>query len=213
MSSLYGDAREPDRSLDQSHPGRFSKQLASEMVGSYTDLAAQNAVTRGEHLQTISPPPVPEGIPRFTSRGIAHTFSEAFPPYLQLRVSFVEGTPPTMLENIDPKSVASETSPTSSRPSKNDNLSVLHKRNLQATPLRMHTVRSGFEIRGKEKGMPDYEYDNPGSSADKRPTRLIAMRGVCEVEDTSQADSESSDQATSPSLISSSQVHDIFVKL
>ena len=45
--------------------------LARGMVRSFTDLAAQHAVTRGSRLQT-PPPPVPQGLPRFTSRGIAH---------------------------------------------------------------------------------------------------------------------------------------------
>ena len=96
-----------------------------------------------------------------------------------------------MLENMEPRSVASETSPNSSRPSRGNNLSVLHKRNLQATLHRMPTDRSGLELRGKETATPDYEYDNPGSSADKRLISLIAIRDVCEGEDTSQTDGES----------------------
>ena len=53
--------------------------------------------------------------------------------------------------------------------------------------------------------MHDSEYDNPCSSADKSSISLITLRDVCEGDDTRQADVESMDQATSPSLISSSQ--------
>ena len=64
--------------------------LARGMAQSYTDLAAQHAVIRVENLQTLTPPPVPQGAPKFTSRGIAHPASEAFPPYLQPEVTFIE---------------------------------------------------------------------------------------------------------------------------
>ena len=53
--------------------------------------------------------------------------------------------------------------------------------------------------------MQGFEYDNPGSSANKSSISLITIRDVCEGEDTRQTDTESSDLATSPSLISSSQ--------
>ena len=54
------------------------------MVRSYTD-------TRPDRLQTLSPLPVPQSIPRFTSRGIAHASQDAFPPYLQLNMTFIDG--------------------------------------------------------------------------------------------------------------------------
>ena len=63
--------------------------LAKWMAQSYTDLAAQHAITRVETLQTLTPPPVPQGAPRFTSGGIAHPASEAFQPYLQPEVTFI----------------------------------------------------------------------------------------------------------------------------
>ena len=69
------------------------------MAQSYTDLAAQHAVTRVENLQTLTPPPVPQGVPRFTSRGIAHPTNEAFPPYLQPEVTFIEGV--SQMELVD----------------------------------------------------------------------------------------------------------------
>ena len=65
--------------------------LARGMAQSCTDLAAQHAVTRVENHQTLTPPPVPQGAPRFTSGGIAHSTKEAFPPYLQPEVKFIDG--------------------------------------------------------------------------------------------------------------------------
>ena len=53
--------------------------------------------------------------------------------------------------------------------------------------------------------MQGFEYDNPGSSADKSSLSLITIRDVCDGEDTGQSDTQSSDQTTSPSLISSFQ--------
>ena len=54
--------------------------LAKGMAQSYTDLAAQHAVARVETFRPLTPPPVAQGVPRFTSRGIAHPTNEAFPP-------------------------------------------------------------------------------------------------------------------------------------
>ena len=62
------------------------------MPQSYTDLAAQHAVARVETFRPLTPPPVPQGVPRFTSRGIAHPTKEAFPPYLQPEVTFIDGS-------------------------------------------------------------------------------------------------------------------------
>ena len=58
----------------------LTNSLVRGMVRSYTDLAAQHAVTRPDRIQTLSPLPVPQSIPRFTSRGIAHASQDAFPP-------------------------------------------------------------------------------------------------------------------------------------
>ena len=77
--------------------------FASDMVRSYTDLAVQHAATREEHLQALSLPAVPQ----------AHTFSEALPPCLQLKVSFVEGARPTMLDHMESRVTAMETPPIS----------------------------------------------------------------------------------------------------
>ena len=54
--------------------------LAKGMAQSYTDLAAQHARCESRDLyENFTPPPVPQGVPRFTSRGIAHPTNEAFP--------------------------------------------------------------------------------------------------------------------------------------
>ena len=63
--------------------------LARGMAQSYTDLAAQHAVARVESIRSLTPPPVPQGIPRFTFRGIAHPPGDAFPSYLQPEVTFI----------------------------------------------------------------------------------------------------------------------------
>ena len=56
--------------------------FARGMAQSYTDLAAQHAVTRGEDLPPLTPPPVRQGIPTFISRETVDPNSEAFPQYL-----------------------------------------------------------------------------------------------------------------------------------
>ena len=112
-----------------------------------------------------------------------------------------------MLGNMEPKSVALGASPNFSSPLEGNNLSVLRKRNLQATPLRMPVDRSGCETRGREAETlkPDSEYDNSEGRADKSSISLITLIDVCESGDTRQAVIESTDQATLPSLISYSQ--------
>ena len=81
--------------------------LSKGMAQFYTDVTAQHAVTRVENLQTLTPPPSP----RFTSGGIAHPASEAFPPYLQPEVSFIEGACPPIMENTEPTMVAAGAPP------------------------------------------------------------------------------------------------------
>ena len=115
--------------------------LARGMVRSYTDLTAQHAVTRDDRQQTLSPPPVPQGLPRFTSRGIAHTSQEAFPPYLQPTMTCIDGAKPTMLDHMVPKVTAVETPSIFARLSRRTSLSVSHERSLQVTPPRRPTDR------------------------------------------------------------------------
>ena len=52
---------------------------------------------------------------------------------------------------------------------------------------------------------PKVSFDNPGNSAENSSISLITITDVCEGEDIGQTDIENSNQATSPSLISSSQ--------
>ena len=68
-------------------------------------------------------------------------------------MSFVEGAHPSMLENMEPRTVVMETPPKSPRPLRRNRLTVLHERSLQVTPPRMAADRSGFETRGKETEM------------------------------------------------------------
>ena len=89
--------------------------LAKGMAQSYTDLAAQHAVARVETFRPFTPPPVPQGIPRFTFRGIAHPTGEAFPPYLQPEVTFIEGLDQVEMVDTDNGDGSSAISPVSSR--------------------------------------------------------------------------------------------------
>ena len=75
--------------------------LARGMAQSYTDLAAQHAVARVETGRPLSPPPVPQGVPRLTSRGIAHQTKEAFPEYLQPEVTFIDGSDQVEMVHTD----------------------------------------------------------------------------------------------------------------
>lgn len=101
-------------------------------------------------LRTFSPSPVPQGLPRFTSRGTAHTFKEASPPYLQPTLSFIDGAKPTILDHVVPKATAVETPPKSARPFRRTGPSTLHEKSLQATPLRMPTDKSSLGTTVKE---------------------------------------------------------------
>lgn len=161
------------------------------MVRSYTDLTAQHAVTRPDRLQTLSPPPFPQGLPRFTSREIAHTSQEAFPPYLRPTVTFTDGAKPTLLNYMVPKVTAVKTPSKSVRPSRRTGPSVSHARSLQATPPRMPTGRSSLETRKKETGTQGSDYEDPGNSADRDYLSLSVSRDVCAGGDTGSTDIES----------------------
>ena len=161
--------------------------LVRGMVRSYTDLAAQHAATRPDRLQTLSPPPVPQGLRRFTSRGIAHTSQEASHP----TVTFIDGAKRTMLDHMVPKVTAVETLSTSARLSRRTGPSVSHERSLQVTPPRMPTDRSSLETREKETGMQGSDYDNPENSADRDYLSLSVSRDVRAGGDTEPTDIES----------------------
>ena len=89
--------------------------LARGMAQSYTDLAAQHAIARVETCRPLSPPPVPQGVPRFTSRGIAHQTKEAFPEYLQPEVTFIDGSAQVEMVDTDNGDGSPVISPVSSR--------------------------------------------------------------------------------------------------
>ena len=115
--------------------------MSKGMAQFYTDLAAQHAVTRVENLQTLTPPPSP----RFTSGGIAHPASEAFPPYLQPEVTFSEGVCPMEMVDTDTRIASVAISPSSSRPQGSRGLSEVQRRNLLVTPPRGPINRLAFE--------------------------------------------------------------------
>ena len=175
--------------------------LARRMACSYTNLAAQHAVTRPDRLQTLSPPPVPQGLPRFASRGVAHTSQEASHP----TVTFIDGAKRTMLDHMAPKVTAVETLSTSARLSRRTGPSASHERSLHVTLPRMPTDRSSWETREKETGMQGSDYDNPENSADRDYFSLSVSRDVRAGGDTEPTDIESPAQPTSPSLLPSSQ--------
>ena len=110
--------------------------LAKGMAQSYTDLAAQHAVARVENFQTLTPPPVPQGAPRFTSRGIAHPPNEAFPPYLQPDVTFIEGPSRVKMVDTDVGEGSPAISPSFSRSQGSRGLPEIQQRNLLSTPPR-----------------------------------------------------------------------------
>ena len=52
-------------------------------------------------MKALTPPPVPQGVPRFTSRGIAHPTNEAFPEYLQPEVTSIDGSDQVEMVDTD----------------------------------------------------------------------------------------------------------------
>ena len=110
--------------------------LAKGMARSFTDLAAQHAVTRVDNHQSLTPPPVPQGAPRFTSGGIVHSAREAFPPYLQPEVTFIDGTDLMEMVTSDVRTESAAIPPSSPLPQGNRGLSEIQRRNLLVTPPR-----------------------------------------------------------------------------
>ena len=179
------------------------------MAQSYTDLAAQHAITRVENLQTLSPPPVPQGAPRFTSGGIAHPVSEAFPPYLRPEGAFIEGVCPMEKVGMDPRIASAAISPSSARPQGSRDLSEIQRRNLLVTPPREPINRLAFEPTEKVTKEHESEHDNPASSADKSSVSLVRVSDESEAEDSRQSIDDSVDQETSQSIIPLSQTQDL----
>lgn len=64
-----------------------------------------------------------------------------------------------------------------SRTPRSNSLSLLQRRNLQLIPLGTPTKRSGIGARGMATERHDSDFDDPGSSADRSFTSLVAIRG------------------------------------
>ena len=124
--------------------------LAKGTAQSYTDLAAQHAVARVETFQTLTPPPVPQGVPRFISRGIPHSTIEAFPPYLQPEVTFIEELNQFEMVDTDVEDGSPVISSVLSRSRASRGLSERQRRNLLATPPRGPINRLPSEQTEKE---------------------------------------------------------------
>ena len=183
----------------------LTNSLARGMVRSYTDLAAQHAVTRPDRLQTLSPPPVPQGIPRFTSRGIAHTSQNAFPPYLQPEMTFIDGTYPMETTKTGARTASAVISSRSSTPQGSSGLSEIQRRSLLVTPPRRPINRSELDQTEKETEEFESGHDNPTNSAEKSSVPLVRFTDESGGEDYSFYSDDSMDQETSPSLIPYSQ--------
>ena len=178
--------------------------LARGMAQSYTDLAAQHAVARVESIRSLTPPPVPQGIPRFTFRGIAHPPGDAFPPYLQPEVTFIEG----MDQGDTAESVSGDglpaTSPFNSRSQRSGALAEHQRRDLLATPLRGPLSRLSSEILAKETEEYVSVQESSVRQPDTRSVDLVRLNEESENDDPRPSAEDSLDQ-TSQSLVPHSQ--------
>ena len=164
--------------------------LAKGMAQSYTDLAAQHAVTRVETVQTLTPPPVPQGIPRFISRGIPHSTNEAFPPYLQPKVTFIEELSQFGMVDTDVEDDSPVISSDLSGLRVGGGVSERQRRDLLATPPRGPTQ--------------DVSVNRAGT----RSVVLVKLSDESGAEDRRYSVDDSPDQETSQSLISHSWTRD-----
>ena len=176
--------------------------LARGMAQSYTDLAAQHAIARVETCRPLSPPPVPQGVPRFTSRGIAHQTKEAFPEYLQPEVTFIDGSDQVEMVDTDASPAISSVS---SRFQGTGGLSEHQRRTLLATRPRgpLTRLQSGQIVRETE----EYEFvqESDVSQADIRSVELVRLNDESETDDPRFPADDSTDQETSQSLVPHSQ--------
>ena len=183
----------------------LTNSLARGMVRSYTDLAAQHAVTRPDRLQTLSPPPVPQSIPRFTSRGIAHASQDAFPPYLQPNMTFIDGICSMETTTSGAGTASAAISSRSLRPRGRRGLSEIQRRSLLVTPPRRPINRPAPEPTDKETEEYGSGHDNPANSAETGSMPLVSLSDESGGEDYSFYSEDSMDQETSLSLIPNSQ--------
>ena len=159
------------------------KSLARGVVQYYTHLAALHAVTEGEGGKLCTSPPVPHGVARYNSRGIFHSVYDAFPPYLQPEVSFIEGNGPDMSQAT--RSSATVTSALDSPMGLNglidmplltsNSISLPQRRNLPDTPFRTPTNKLASWIGVIETDRYAFETDNRGSSTDRSSISLVAI--------------------------------------
>jgi len=183
--------------------------LAKGMAQSYTDLAAQHAVARAEPLRSFTPPPVPQGIPRFTFRGIAHPTGEAFPPYLQPEAVFIEGLDQVEMVDIDNGDGSSAISSVSSRSQGSGGLLEQQRRNLPVTPPRGPLNRPPSEQLMKETEEYASVPESPVSPAATRSVELVRLNDESANDDSRFPDDDSPDQETSQSLLPHSQNTDL----
>ena len=183
--------------------------LAKGMAQSYTDLAAQHAVARAEPLRSFTPPPVPQGIPRFTFRGIAHPTGEAFPPYLQPEAVFIEGLDQVEMVDTDNGDGSSAISSVSSRSQGSGGLLEQQRRNLPVTPPRGPLNRLPSEQLMKETEEYASVPESPVSPAVTRSVDLVRLNEESGSDDARLPDDDSLDQETSQSLVPHPQDTDL----
>jgi len=183
--------------------------LAKGMAQSYTDLAAQHAVARAEPVRPFTPPPVPQGIPRFTFRGIAHPTGEAFPPYLQPEAVFIDGLDQVEMVDTDNGDGSSAISSVSSRSQGSGGLLEQQRRNLSDTPPRGPLDRLPPEQLMKETEEYASVPESPVSPAVTRSVDLVRLNEECGSDDARLPDDGSLDQETSQSLVPHPQDMDL----
>jgi len=179
--------------------------LARGMAQSYTDLAAQHAIARVETRRPLSPPPVPQGVPRFTSRGIAHQTKEAFPEYLQPEVTFIDGSAQVEMVDTDNGDGSPAISPASSRSQGNGGLSEHQWRHLLATPPCGPLPRLPSEQMVTEPEEFELMQESPVSHAATRSIALVRLSDAGAIDDSRFLADDSLDHVTSPSLVPHSQ--------
>eukprot|EP00944_MAST-04C_sp_MAST-4C-sp1_P014850 g14850.t1 len=179
--------------------------LAKGMAQSYTDLAAQHAVARVETFRPLTPPPVPQGVPRFTSRGIAHPTKEAFPPYLQPEVAFIEGSGQVKMVDTDNGDGPPGISPVFLRSQGSGGLSEHQRRNLLATPPRRPLNRVSSEQKAKETEEYESVQESPVRHAATRSVELVRLNDESGNDESRFSAEDSLDQETSQSLVPHSQ--------
>ena len=186
--------------------------LARGMARSFTDLAAQHAVTRVENHQSLTPPPVPQGAPRFISGEIVHSVSEAFPPYRRPEVTFIDGVNlrEKVTSGVRTEPVASSLN--SPPPPRGGSLSVIRRRDLLFTPRRGPLNRSLAEQTDKSTEEDESMHSDPARKIDKSSINLVTLSDESVSEDLGRYTVDSIDHEISQSLISSSQSQELVLE-